>query len=83
MVLTVINLALCVIIVGLSCLAYKKNKDSLSLFTAIGFCLFGISHAITLVGLGEKFISFLIVIRILAYLVIALALFITISEKEN
>ncbi|MBL7157246.1 MAG: hypothetical protein ISS92_03675 [Candidatus Omnitrophica bacterium] len=83
MVLTVINLALCVIVVGLGYLAHKKHKDMLSAFTAVGFALFGISHAVTLIGLGGKFVNFLIIIRILAYLLIAFALFMTISEKNS
>ena len=83
MVLTVINLALCIIIVGLGYLAYKKHKNMLSAFTAVGFGLFGVSHLVALIGLGERFVSFLVVIRIVAYLLIAFALFMAISEKEK
>ena len=83
MVLNVINLVLCVIIVGLGYLAYKKTKSMLSFCTAAGFGLFGVSHLITLIGLEEKTINFLIVLRLIAYLLIAFALFMTISEKEN
>jgi len=72
---TVINMALCILILLLGCLGYKKNADKFSLFIGIAFGLFGVSHTIKLFGLTNALMDFVIVIRILAYLIVAFALY--------
>lgn len=81
MALTVINIVLCVVIVALGYLAYKKKEDRLPIYVSVAFAIFGISHIITLLGFKESLMNFLIIIRAVAYLLIVLALFIKITEK--
>ena len=69
------NLVLCVIILVLGCLSYKKSRDKWPLYIGIAFGLFGVSHLVTLLGLKEALTTFLIVIRTLAYLLVAFTLY--------
>ena len=46
--ITFINLVLCIIIVILACLCFKKSRHNLPLYIGAAFGLFGISHAATL-----------------------------------
>ncbi|MFC1576584.1 hypothetical protein ACFL3J_02825 [Candidatus Omnitrophota bacterium] len=75
MLLNVINTVLCVMIVFLGIIGYKKNKEKLPLFIGIAFVLFGISHVVTIVGLNLSWLNFLITIRLIAYLIVAFALY--------
>jgi hypothetical protein len=68
--ITLVNLILCIIIVILGCVGFKKTKDKWPLFIAISFGLFGLSHLLTLVGLKETLEAFLIAIRTIAYLLV-------------
>jgi len=81
MALSLMNALLCVIIVALGYINYKKSGNKLTIFIAISFALFGISHLVTLVGLREAWFNFLITIRIVAYLIVISALYMAISEK--
>ena len=65
-----INLILCVVIVVFGCLGFKKAKGVWPLYIAIAFGLFGLSHLLTLLGLKEALIGFLIAIRTIAYLLV-------------
>ena len=69
------NLILCVIILALGIIGYKKRGDKTPLYIGIAFGLFGVSHLLTLIGLKETLTTFLIVIRTLAYLLVAFALY--------
>ena len=69
------NLVLCVIILVLGILGYKKSGDKSPLYIGIAFGLFGISHLVTLLGLKEAWTTFLIVIRTIAYLLVVFALY--------
>jgi len=68
------NLVLCVIILVLGILGYKNSGDKSPLYIGIAFGLFGVSHLLTLIGLKEALTTFLIVIRTLAYLLVAFTL---------
>ena len=81
MVLNVINTVLCIIIVILGCLAYRKNQKMPALFIGISFGIFGLSHILTMIGFGESLMNFLIAIRAIAYLLVVFALFIMVKEK--
>jgi hypothetical protein len=70
-----VNLVLCVVIVLLGCLCYRKSHELLPLFIGVAFGLFGISHAATLLGFKGPLTVVLIVIRTLAYLLVVYALF--------
>jgi len=69
------NLILCVIILVLGIIGYKKRGDKTPLYIGIAFGLFGVSHLLTLLDLKETLTTFLIVIRTLAYLLVAFTLY--------
>lgn len=71
----ILNLVLCIIILGLGFLGYKKSKDKSPLYIGIAFGLFGISHLLTILGLRETLQVFLLAIRIIAYLMVAFTMF--------
>ena len=81
-----INLALCIIIVVLGYLLYKKSGEKLPLYVGIAFGLFGVSHAATLAGLKVPLTLPLIIIRTFAYLLVIYALYqylkATVIQKE-
>ena len=70
-----VNLVLCIIIVLLGILCYKRSHESLPLFIGAAFGLFGVSHAVTLLGFKVPLTIPLIVIRTLAYVLVIYALF--------
>jgi hypothetical protein len=72
--ITFINLVLCIIILILGYLCYRKSREPLSLYIGAAFGLFGISHAATLAGLKVPLTIPLIVIRTLAYVLVIIAL---------
>lgn len=72
--ITTVNAILCLIILILGSWAYNRKGDKTSIFIGIAFGLFGLSHVVTLLGLRETLVNLLIVVRILAYLIVALAL---------
>lgn len=74
MVVTVINLVLAIGILALGIWAYVKRKSDVALYIGIAFGLFAISHALTLVGLAGSLSAFLIAIRVIAYLLVIVAL---------
>ncbi len=69
-----VNLVLCVIIVILGVVIYRKSHESLPLYVAAAFGLFGVSHAATLLGFRVPLTIPLIIIRTLAYLLVIYAL---------
>jgi len=81
MALNIVNIVLCIIIVILGCLAYKKNQRMPALLIGISFGIFGLSHIVTIIGLGESLMNALIAIRAIAYLLVVFALFIMVKEK--
>ena len=69
-----VNLVLCIIIVLLGIICNHRSHESLPLFIAAAFGLFGISHAATLLGYRVPLTVPLIIIRALAYLLVVYAL---------
>ena len=69
-----VNLVLCIIIVLLGILCYRRSHESLPLFIGAAFGLFGVSHAATLLGFKIPLTIPLIVIRALAYILVIYAL---------
>lgn len=70
-----VNLALCVIILLLGVWSYRKKKNETGLYVGIAFGLFGISHLATLLGYKDSLETVLIGVRLLAYLLVAAALY--------
>jgi len=69
------NLVLCVIILVLGILGYRNSGDKSPLYIGIAFGLFGVSHLLTLLGFKEALTTYLIVIRTIAYLLVAFTLY--------
>jgi preprotein translocase subunit SecG len=69
-----VNLLLCIGIVVLGFLCFRKSGDMLPAFIGTAFGLFGISHAATLAGLKVPLTIPLILIRMLAYVLVLVAL---------
>jgi len=70
-----VNLVLCIIILVLGYLGYKKSGNKMPLYIGIAFGLFGISHLMTLLGLKGTLRSILIIIRTPAYLIVVFTLY--------
>jgi hypothetical protein len=72
--ITFINLILCIVIVILGYLCYRKMQEPLPLYIGAAFGLFGVSHAATLAGLKVPLTIPLIIVRTLAYVLVIIAL---------
>lgn len=83
MALTIINLILCVLIVALGVVSYRQNGSKLSLNIGAAFSFFGASHLLVLLGLEESMESFIIAIRVIAYILVVIALFTTLKLKDG
>jgi len=80
--ITTVNLVLCIIILALGIWAYvRKKKYDVPLYIGIAFGLFAVSHLITLLGLAAGLTAFLIIIRLLAYLLVVFALYRILAKK--
>jgi len=73
--ITIVNAMLCAAILILGCWGYKKEKTKMPLAVGIAFGIFGVSHIMTILGLQQSLTSFLIIIRVFAYLIVVLALY--------
>lgn len=71
----VVNLILCIVILVFGIVGYRRSKSVIPLYIGIAFGLFGLSHLATLMGLKETLGVALIVVRTLAYLLVAFALY--------
>jgi hypothetical protein len=73
--ITVVNLVLCIVILVFGVVGYRRSGRAFPLYIGIAFGLFGLSHLMTLLGLKDPLAGALIVIRTLAYLLVAFALY--------
>ncbi len=80
--LTFINLVLSILIFIFGLVGWQRTKNHVVLFVGIAFGLFGFSHLATLLGLASSLNAILIVIRTLAYLLVAYALFLEAYRKK-
>ena len=80
--LILVNLILCIVILVFGIISWQRKKSQIALLVGIAFGLFGLSHLATLLGLNTSLSAVLIVIRTLAYLLVAYAMFLAAySEK--
>ena len=47
---TIVNLLLCLVIVAIGLLGYRRSRHALPLILALVFGMFGLSHALVLTG---------------------------------
>ncbi|HBZ85648.1 MAG TPA: hypothetical protein DEO67_00685 [Candidatus Edwardsbacteria bacterium] len=76
-----INLILCLVILGFGIWGYRNKKNRTALMVGLAFGLFGGTHLATLFDLQIQLESLLIAIRILAYLMVAVALYLETFKK--
>ena len=79
--ITIVNTMLCIAILILGCWGYQKGKAKMPLAVGIAFGIFGVSHIVTILGLEQSLTNFLIIIRVLAYLIVVLALYYAIVKE--
>jgi hypothetical protein len=73
------NLLFDVVIALLGFYAYGKKRGTLPLWTALGFCFFAASYALTILGFGASLI--LIPLRAVGYLSIIAGLVLYIQQR--
>ena len=78
----IINTILCITILVLGCGGFRKNRDVTPVIIGIAFGIFGLSHILTLLGYGKSLESFLIVIRVLAYIIVVFALYRVATKRQ-
>lgn len=71
----IVNLVLCVIILSFGLVGWRRSGKMFPLYVSIAFGLFGLSHLVTILGLKESLETAMIVIRTLAYVLVAFALY--------
>lgn len=72
--LTLSNLILCIIILGIGCWSYAVKKNKAHFGIGVAFGLFAVSHLISLMGMEYNLSVTVILIRVFAYLIVAFAL---------
>jgi len=72
---TLANLLLCLAIVAMGLLGYRRSKHALPLMLAMVFALFGISHLMVLLGLFEDLEMAVFAIRIAGYALVIYLLY--------
>jgi hypothetical protein len=73
--ITTVNLILCIIILAFAVVGYRRSGKAFPLYIGIAFGLFGLSHLATLLGLKDSLAGVLIVVRTLAYLLVAFVVY--------
>ncbi len=77
-----VNLTLCVVILILGVVGYRRSRSAVPLYIGIAFGLFGLSHLATLLGLKNTLEVALVVVRTAAYLLVAFALYVMAFGKK-
>jgi hypothetical protein len=80
--ITVINLVLCIFILAFGIMGWQRSKNFVPLYIGIAFGLFGLSHLATLLSLSVALNTWLIIIRLLAYLLVTYAVYLMAFKKK-
>lgn len=72
---TLLNLLLCLAIVTLGLLGYRRSKHALPLMLAVVFALFGLSHLMILIGLFDDLEMIVFGIRVAGYALVIYLLY--------
>jgi len=64
---TLVNLLLCLVIVSMGLLGYRRSKHTFPLMMAVIFTLFALSHFMVLLGLSGDLGILVFAIRVVAY----------------
>jgi hypothetical protein len=73
--MSIVNLVLCAVILAFGLIGWRRSGKVFALYVGIAFGLFGLSHLATILGLKESLETALIVVRTLAYVLVAFALY--------
>jgi len=71
----ILNLVLCAVILVFGLIGWRRSQSIFPLYIGIAFGLFGISHVATILGLKATLEVLLIVVRTLAYLIVAFTVY--------
>ena len=77
----IVNLILCAVIFVIGILGYARKKKDFILYTGITFGLFGVAHLMDILTVTASMSVLIITIRIIAYLLVIVALFRAIARK--
>ena len=77
-----VNLVLCIVILIFGVIGYRRSRSAIPLYIGIAFGLFGLSHMVTLLGLKDTLEIALVVVRTLAYLIVAFALYLAAFARK-
>jgi hypothetical protein len=80
---TIINFLLAFIILVLGIVEYKKSSNTTVLLVGTAFGLFALSHLLTLLGYAAMLDWFVIIIRIIAYLIVIYAILGLVTKKKE
>jgi uncharacterized membrane protein (UPF0136 family) len=80
--ISAVNLILCIVILILGVAGYRRSRSAIPLYIGIAFGLFGLSHLATLMGLKDTLEVALVVVRTVAYLIVAFALYVAAFGKK-
>jgi uncharacterized membrane protein len=78
----IVNLLLCIAILALGVMGYKKRGNKTPLYIGIAFGLFGVSHLTTILGYKDALEAVLIGVRTVAYLAVIVALYKFLSNRN-
>jgi CHASE2 domain-containing sensor protein len=78
-----VNLVLCIIILILGIVGWRRSGKTLPIFIGVAFGLFGLSHLAILLDLKDSLDPLLIVIRTAAYVLVALALYLVAFQTKR
>lgn len=81
--MTFVNLILCLVILLLGILGYRRSSNREVLYVGMAFGLFGFSHLALLLGLKDSLSTALIVVRTAAYLLVTYALFLAAARVKS
>ena len=73
--LVIINLFLCIAIFVLGMWGTRKEGNKTPLYVGIAFILFGFSHLMNILGFAHSLETFLITVRLAAYLLVVYAMY--------
>ena len=77
-----VNLVLCVAILFLGLLGWRRSGKMFPMSIGIAFGLFGVSHVVTLLGKSSALETEMIIVRTLAYVIVVAVLFLVAFEKK-
>jgi uncharacterized membrane protein YhfC len=77
------NLILTIIILILGIWAYIAVKSRSMLYIGIAFGFFAVTHLLSMLGLGASLSTFILILRIIAYIIVMYAIYIIIAKKKG